>query len=116
MPIVDISGFAETEYEAKKKIRRRIQEFYHKRLDMPLDATAVTFITDDTDGSYAHRTPVHVMARLYSKKFMGMEEEELNEICDGIVLILEEEGGHTFNEAFPIPVLAMRGGTKPYNP
>ena len=80
---------------------------------MPLDATAITFIPDESAGDGPE---VHVMARLYSKKFIAMEQTELDEIADTVVKILEEEGGHAFNEAFPIPVLAMRGGNKPYKP
>lgn len=111
MPIVDISGLSAKEAKAKTRIRERIQDFYHQRLGMPLTATTVTFITDETAGE---GPSVHVMARLYSKKFMTMKQRELDEIADTIVLILEEEAGHDFNEAFPIPVLGMRGGHKPY--
>ncbi len=53
------------------------------------------------------------MTRLYSKKFMAMKEGELDEIADSIVLIMEEEAGHDFNEALVIPVMAMRGRKKP---
>ncbi|HEY0011026.1 MAG TPA: hypothetical protein VGB97_03940 [Candidatus Paceibacterota bacterium] len=83
---------------------------------MLLDSTTVTFISDDTGENSIDPTTSHVMARLYSKKFMGMQQEELDSICDAVVLILEEEGGHDFNDAFPIPVMAMRGGTRPYKP
>ena len=112
MPIVDISGLSAKEAEAKGRIRKRIQQFYHKRLGMPLTATTVTFITDETAGD---GKDVHLMARLYSKMFMTMEEQkDLDQICDTIVIIMEEEAGHVFNEAFPVPVMAMRGGHKPY--
>jgi hypothetical protein len=100
MPIVDISGLSASEAEARARIRKRIQEFYHERLGMPLDATTVTFITDETSGPGAH-----VMARLYSKKFMTMNQAELNEIGDTIVTILEGEAGHAFNEAFPMGLI-----------
>lgn len=113
MPIVDISGFSASEAEAKAKIRKRIKEYYRARLGISLGATTVTFITDESAGEGPE---VHVMARLYSKMFMAKTVAELNMICDEIVAILEKEGGHEFNEAFPIPVLTMRGGTKPYRP
>ena len=110
MPIVDISGLSAKEAGAKSQIRKRIRELYHQRLEMPLTATTVTFITDET----ADEGPeVHVMARLYSKKFMAMDQGDLDDIALAIVHILEEEAGHVFNEAFAIPVLCMQGGRKP---
>lgn len=115
MPIVDISGFSPYEGDAKDRIRTRIKKLYEERLKMPLSATVVTFITD-TSANEGLQTDVHVLARLYSKMFMEMDQKELDSICDAVVLILEEEGGHVFNEAFPIPVMAMRGGNNPYRP
>jgi hypothetical protein len=111
MPIVDISGFTENENVIKIDLRRRIQVLYHERLGVPLAATTVTFITDDTT-----KEGGPVMARLYSKKLMDMNQADLDALCDEVVEILEDHGGHDFNEAFPVPVMAMRGGNKPYKP
>lgn len=106
MPIVDISGLSMREVRAKNRIRERIQSFCLRRFHTPMSATKVTFITDETAGT---GPSVHVIARLYSKKFMTMRETELDEFADAIVLILEEEAGHSFNEVLPIPVLTIRG-------
>lgn len=113
MPIVDISGLSKEEEQQKKKIRQRIKHLYRERLGIPPSATTVTFITDETAGT---DVSVHVMARLYSKMFMGMPQTQLDSICDDVVFILEELARHDFHEAFPIPVMAMRGGSRPYRP
>lgn len=113
MPIVDISGFGVYSIDTKKRIRKHIQEFYHRRLGVPLTATTVTFITDESEADERSR---HVMARLYSKLFTDMPQDERNEVSDGVVAILEQQGGHDFNEAFIIPVATMRGGDRPYEP
>jgi len=102
MPIVDISGLMAKEKEAKIQIQKDLKVFF-KTLGFSEDSTSVTFITDDTTGP-----DEHVMARMYSKKFMQMKFSELEDMCDSVVVILEK-AGHPFSEAFPVPVLAMRG-------
>lgn len=103
MPIIDVSGLTTEEKDVKNKLRREIQKYFAKKLGIKEDSTAVTFITDDTITDQEH-----IIARLHSKSFMKMGQEELDEISDDVVAILEE-AGHPYNEAFPIPVMAMRG-------
>ncbi|KKP68647.1 MAG: hypothetical protein UR66_C0004G0047 [Candidatus Moranbacteria bacterium GW2011_GWE1_35_17] len=102
MPIIDVSGLMSSEREKKVYIRKDLKVFF-KTLGFSEDSTTVTFDTDDTTGPEEH-----VMARMYSKKFMQMEVLELERMCDSVVAVLEK-AGHPFNEAFPVPVLAMRG-------
>lgn len=103
MPIVDVSGLTAGETSAKVKIRKEIKKYFANRLSISEDSTTVTFSTDDTTDSQEH-----VMARLYSKAFIKMNTEDLEEICDNVVTILEK-AGHPYNEVFPVPILAMRG-------
>ena len=103
MPIIDVSGLTRDEADVKAIIRAKVKTLFGMILAIPEDSTTVTFITDDTTGPNEH-----VMARLYSKSFVGMSTQDLAGICDSIVAILEE-AGHPYNEAFPIPVLTMRG-------
>jgi hypothetical protein len=110
MPIVDISGLSPDEKKAKRSIRIRIQKLYRDYLGMEPSDTSVTFITDETAVTGRE---AHVMARLYSKKFMTMPQDQLEKICDSVRDILEEEAGHSYNEAFPVPVMAMRGRQNP---
>lgn len=103
MPIVDVSGLTKNELSEKSLIRRGIKRCLANHLSIHEDTVTVTFITDDTTDKHEH-----VMARLYSKKFMGMEALKLDAICDNVVEVLEI-AKHPYNEAFPIPVMAMRG-------
>lgn len=102
MPIIDISGLMPSEKKAKIQIRKDLKAFF-ETLGFSQDSTSVTFITDNTI-----TIEEHVMARMYSKKFMQMNVPDLESMCDSVVAILEK-AGHPFNEAFPIPVLAMQG-------
>lgn len=103
MPIVDISGLTSDKKSLKVEIRQEIKKYFANRLNIHEDSTTVTFIMDETADSQEH-----VMARMYSKGFMKMSLEELEHICDDVVTILEK-AGHQFNEAFPIPIMTMRG-------
>lgn len=103
MPIIDISGFTQEEEEKKQKLRRDLQGYFQYKYGFGWDSTFVTFLNDDTV-----EPNQHVMARMYSKSFMKMNEEQLQRLCDEVIVILET-AGHPFNEAFPIPVLAMKG-------
>jgi len=102
MPIIDISGLTADEGDAKIRIRKDLRIFFGT-LGFSEDSTSVTFATDDTIGP-----DEHVMARMYSKKFMQMDVSDLERMCDNVVAILEK-ANHPFNEVFPIPVLAMIG-------
>ena len=102
MPIIDVSGLMAGTKDAKNKLRAELKGMF-TRFGFSVDSTTVTFIEDPTTG-----TEEHLMARLYSKSFMKMEPETLEKICDDVVAILEK-AGHPFNEAFIIPVLAMKG-------
>ena len=106
MPIVDISGLSAGEAPQKQQIRTRIQLLFHTKFGIPHSSTAVTFIEDATLGNELSN---HVMARLYSKIFKTMDQATTENVCDEVVDILEKEAGHAYNEAFPIPILAMRG-------
>jgi len=103
MPIVDISGLTISEAEMKIVIRKELKKYFAKSFNISEDSTTVTFITDETTG-----VEEHVMARLYSKSFVSLPILDLESMCDEIVEILEI-AGHPFNEAFPIPVMAMQG-------
>ena len=109
MPIVDISGLAAHEAEAKKWIRQRIQNFFHLKLATSLTGTTVTFITDETAGT---GPDVRVMARLYSARLAAMTKDELDDIVIAIVNIMQEDSEHDFFEAFVIPVMSMQAGHK----
>ena len=105
MPIVDISGLTDSEVEIKIAIRKELRKYFAKKLNISEDSTAVIFITDETTSGYCSLDE-HVMARLYSKSFVsGLDHENM---CDDVVKILEV-AKHSFNEAFVIPVMAMRG-------
>ncbi len=103
MPIIDISGLTPKETEVKKIIRKGLKKLLSEKLSFPEDSVSVTFITDDTVGKEEA-----VIARLYSKKFMRMKQDDLDEICDDVVTVLEV-AEHPYYEAFPVPVMAMRG-------
>lgn len=105
MPIVDISGLTVSEAEIKMQIREELKKYFAKKLNISKDNTTVTFITDETITGY-HCLEEHAMARLYSKSFVsGLDHDSM---CDDVVEILEV-AKHSFNEAFVIPVMAMRG-------
>ncbi|MCD4762163.1 hypothetical protein K8R32_04370 [bacterium] len=106
MPIIDVSGLMLDEEEKKKIIRKNLKVFFHRKHGFSEDSTTVTFIEDVTTGPEEH-----VMARMYSKSFMKLDDTALEKLCDDVVIILEQ-AGHPFNEAFPIPVLAMKGRWK----
>ena len=108
MPIVDISGLSAKENDAKIRIRKRIQVLYHDFFGIREDATTVTFIPDDT----AEGLSVPCFARLYSIRFTGMGIEKLDALGDAVADAMREEAGHALNEAFVVPVLNMRSGTK----
>jgi len=103
MPIVDVSGLTEKEGRAKVLIRKGIKSCFANNFGISDDDTTVTFIPDDTI-----TRGEHILARCYSWRFMDMEIKKREAICDQVVEVLEI-AKHPYNEAFPIPVLAMRG-------
>jgi len=103
MPTVDVSGLNEKEKDVKTRLRKEIQEYFAATLHIKKSSTKVVFIEDDTISDQEH-----VMVRLYSKSFTDMPQGLREQICDDIVTILES-AAHPFNEAFIVPVMAMRG-------
>jgi len=106
MPIVYVSGLMSSEEREKRKIRAELRGYFTK-FGYSADNTTVAFNEDSTTGS-----DEHVMAQMYSKSFMKMDEPSLDEMCDEVVAIMERFSNHPFHEAFPVPVLAMRGRWK----
>ena len=103
MPIIDVSGLTKDEVEEKVAIRAGIKKCFASRFGIPEETVTVTFITDDTTDRHEH-----VMARMYSRRFIGMNTQDLEEIGYDTVAVLEI-AGHPYNEAFPIPIMAMCG-------
>ena len=114
MPIVDVSGFTADEVPQMKAIRGAIQEAFQERWGFErLDTTTVNFFVDP---SVETSPDVHAMARVYTKQFLKMDDAGRDEVCWEVQRILEEQGGHTFNEAFPPGFASMCGGWKEGHP
>lgn len=80
-------------------MRAAIQEAYKDRWDLPrLDTTTVNFMTDP---SIETSLDVHAMARVTTVQFNKMEDGSIREACWEVQRLLEQHGGHTFNEAWP---------------
>lgn len=110
MPIVDVTGFTADEVPRMNAIRQAVQAAFQERWGFErLDTTTVNFLVDP---SIETSPDVHAMARVYTKQFIGMTDEQRDEVCWEVQRALEEHGGHTFNEAFPPGYNSMCGGWK----
>lgn len=109
MPIIDVSGLTSSEDMKKRCIRKEIKKYFAKKLNIPESGTTVTFISDETTGEEES-----VVARMYSKYFLGLDEKELEGICDDIVEILEE-AGHPFSEVLLVSILMIYASVKAKN-
>ncbi len=114
MPIVDITGFGADEVPQMQATRLAIQRAFKARWGF--DELGTTTVNFSVDPSVEPSPDVHAMARIYTKQFLKMDNDGRDTVCDEVVLLMEEHGGHKFNEAFPPGYSSMRGGFKPYRP
>lgn len=110
MPIVTVTGLTADEVPQMKAIRHAVQTAFQERWGFDrLDTTDVKF---SVDPSIETSIEEHVIGKVYTKQFVGMTDEQRDEVCWEVQRALEEHGGHTFNEAFPPGYNSMCGGWK----
>ena len=111
MPIVDITGFTADETDAMDVIRFVIQVAFQKSWGFPrLDTTSINFLVDP---SLTPSLKNHVIARVYTKKFIDMDDLGRDKVCEITYFLMEKYGGHEYNEAFPPGYKSMQGRWNP---